>query len=258
MRRLLLPFTLLGFWLAALPALLAQNEIRDDLFEQANAYYQQDQFDKAHEIYKDLAAEQLSSEVFFNLANASFRMGKMGEACLWYRRAQYMNPSMLEAGQNLRLLRSKLGYLDFEPTGIDKMVARVSHSGWTLIMTTGAWVLVLGVAGLLTFKVAQPWNAVVLIVTICGGIVAVLALAGMILHQVNLDPSKLAIVVENEVAALAAPVPDGEAVIGLPAGSEVRIRKDRQNWLEIETSQQSVGWIRKDQVEPLWPYSTRP
>lgn len=257
MTRLFSLLAISGLWLATASAVVADT-IRDDLFAQANAYYEKQQYDKAHEIYQDLAEEQLSSDVFFNLANASFRLGNVGEACLWYRRAQYMNPGMLEAGQNLRLLRSKLGYMDFEPTGIDKMVARISHSGWTLLMTSGTWILILGLASLLIFKVAQPWYSVVLVATICGGIVGVLSLAGVILHQVNLDPAKLAIVIDNDVAALAAPVPDGKPIIGIPAGSEVRIRKDRQNWLEIETPGDSVGWIKKDQIEPLWPYSARP
>ncbi len=231
---------------------------RNDRFFKANAHYEAGEYEKALDIYETLAQEQLSSEVFYNLANTCFRMGRVGEASLWYRRALFMDPGMIESAQNLRLLRAKLGYLQFDLSGMDKMVAKLSPSSWFLLMTTGAWILILGLAALFMLKFRAPWNAVILALTICGGIVVGLAGTGVYFHRTNLDPAKVAIVVESDVSALSAPVPDGKPVVGLPAGSEVRIRKDRQNWLFVEAPGESAGWVKAQQIVPLWPYSARP
>lgn len=233
---------------------------RNAVYEHANQLYEQQEYEKARTLYKAIAAENLSREVCFNLANAEFRLGKFGHACLWYQRALILDPGMVESEANLRLLERKLGYLKYRHDGILKVVGWLKGSQWTSIKVAGIWMFLLGVAVLLVLRPRQPWGGIVLALTICGPLIAILGGIGDYIHSNRLDLKNLGIVVENQVTALNGPFPDAASVIVLPAGTEVRIEADRGNWyfLYIPTQEGIAGWTPKSAVEPLWPYDVRP
>lgn len=232
---------------------------RNAQFDQANQHYEAEEYEKALKIYQDLSESALAKEVFYNLGNTQFRMGKLGAASLAYRRAVLLDPGMIEAKQNLTLLNRKLGSLQFEITGIEKYVSNLRTSTWKIIALLGVWALIIGVSALLILKPRQPWNGVVLALTICGPIIAILAsISVYFMQRGNLDPSQLAIVVGDEVLALSGPFPDAQGVTAIPPGSEVRIRADREKWFFVYIPGESAGWVKNEDIAPLWPYEVQP
>lgn len=231
---------------------------RDDRFAEANRLYEVEEFEQARDLYRELAAENLSQEVFFNLGNTQFRLGKLGEACLWYRRALFLDPGMAEATVNLRLLHRKLGFLRFKPSGIDRFVSSLTGSTWSLIIVLGLWLFALGLAALLILRPKQPLGGVVLALTISGSLIAILAGVANYIHQDRLNPSSLGIVVQNDVVAIDGPFPDGNAVITLPPGSEVRVKATRDEWVFVHLPGENAGWVQKESVQPFWPYDAQP
>ncbi len=231
---------------------------RDDQFAEANRLYEAQEFEQARDLYRELAKDNLSREVFFNLGNSLFQLGKLGEASLWYRRAAFLDPGMVEATANLRLLHRKLGFLRFKPTGLHRFVGALPGSTWGLITVLGGWLFALGLATILILRPKQPLGGIILALTISGSLVAILAgIAGSI-HRDQLDPSSLGIVITNDVVALDGPFPDGNAVIALPPGTEVKVRADRDKWVFVHLPGESAGWVEKAAIETLWPYGTRP
>tara|TARA_R110002096_G_scaffold147671_26_gene307886 strand:- start:7984 stop:8748 length:765 start_codon:yes stop_codon:yes gene_type:complete len=251
-------------WISSLSACLLllspclQASDRDDIFSEANRLYEVEEFEQARDLYRELTEENLSQEVYFNLGNTLFRLGKLGEACLWYRRALLLDPGMAEATVNLRLLHRKLGFLRFKPTGIERFVGSLTGSTWNLIMVLGLWLFALGLAALLILRPKQPLGGVFLALTISGGLVAVLAGTARHIHQETLNPSTLGIIVQNDVVAIDGPFPDGNAVIALPPGSEVRVKATRDEWVFVHLPGENAGWIPKESVEPFWPYPAMP
>ncbi len=241
----------------ALAASSQANE-RDERYAEANRLYEIEEFEQARDLYREIAEDNLSREVFFNLGNTLFRLGKLGEACLWYRRAVFLDPGMVEADVNLRLLQRKLGFLRFKPSGVHRVVATLPGSTWGLITVLGCWLFALGLAALLILRPKQPLGGVVLALTICGSLVALLAGAAGYIYGKHLDPSSLGIVVSDDAVALSGPFPDGKPVIALPPGTEIRVRADRNDWLFVHVPGESAGWVAKTAIEPLWPYPAVP
>ena len=238
----------------------AQSPDRDELFRQANELYELQEFEKARDIYRQLAENNLSSNVFFNLGNTDFRLGKLGEASLWFRRAAYLDPGMTEARQNLRLLQRELKSFRFKQSGIERVIGFWPARGWVYLAFTGAWLFAIGLAVLWVLRPRQSSGGLVLALTVCGLIIAVLGTTANVLHSRYLDPSKLAIVTADGVVALSGPYPDAKEVIALPPGTEVRIRSDRDQWMRVQVpvSTDTVGWVERSKIEPLWPYPGRP
>ena len=69
-------------------ALNAQS-VATGLYNEANALYRSGDFAGAHRLYREVAATGgRDARLFYNLGNASFKLGRLGEASLWYERAQ--------------------------------------------------------------------------------------------------------------------------------------------------------------------------
>lgn len=230
----------------------------DPSFDSANALYEAEEFEKAREAYEAMLQTALSREVLFNLGNTNFRLGRFGEACLAYRRAELLDPGMAEASQNLRLLQRKLEFLEFSDTGVERAAGRLSASQWITLTCSGLWLILIGGVTLLLYRPGHPWSGILLATTIGGALLAGLALAGGFIHRGRLDPASLFIVTANNVVATAGPFPDAKEIIGLPAGSEVRVVAERGPWLFVHIPGTRAGWIGRETVEALWPYRSAP
>lgn len=78
--------------------------------DQANKAYSADKFADAISLYNKVIKEEgVSSELYYNLGNAHYRSGHMGEAILNYERALKLNPSNGDARTNLEFVKEKAG-----------------------------------------------------------------------------------------------------------------------------------------------------
>jgi hypothetical protein len=227
-------------------------------FTVANGLYEQEEYEKARQAYEAMLTQLLSKEVLFNLGNTNFRLGKVGEACLAYRRAELLDPGMSEATQNLRLLQRKLGYLQFDNSGMERAVGRLNASQWVTLICAGVWLTVLGMLTLVLYRPRQPWNGVLLASAVCGGILVVLASAGLWILRGGNDPAKIFIVTRPDIAATTGPFPGAKPVIGLPPGTEVKVVAQRDRWSFVHIPGARAGWIDSDAIQPLWPYPAPP
>ena len=80
-----------------------------DMFTRANKFYQDGQFDEAIEKYESiLQARYESGELYYNLANAYYKIGNIGKARLNYERALHWLEGDESVLQNLELLKLRL------------------------------------------------------------------------------------------------------------------------------------------------------
>ncbi|RFC47341.1 MAG: Tetratricopeptide (TPR) repeat [Verrucomicrobia bacterium] len=246
-----------AFALLLLPRELSAAPLEQS-FARGNALYEAEEFEKAREAYLEILQSAISKEVLFNLGNANFRLGKLGEACLAYRRAELLDPRMAEASQNLRLLQRKLGFLEFTDSGMERAAGRLSISQWISLTCAGVWLLLLGGVPLVLYRPRHPWSGILLAATICGVLLAGLASAGGAIHRGSLDPANLFIVTANNAVATTGPFPGAKTVIGLPPGSEVKVVAERGPWRFVHIPGTRAGWIDQAALERLWPYRFAP
>jgi len=229
---------------------------RDDLnerFARANRHYAAQEFEQARDLYERLAEEAVAREVFYNLGNCHFQLGQMGRACLAYRRALLTDAGMTEARQNLHLLQSKLGFLQFQSSGLRQAVEWLTRRQWVVVSAFGFWFFALGTATLLVFRPSQPFGGGIVALAICGVLFGWVGAWAADFHRKHLSPDQLAIVVEEGTVALTGPFPDAKPVMSLPAGSELKIEAQRDQWLFVYVPGDSAGWIEASAAEPLWP-----
>ena len=79
----------LALWASALGAQSAAM----GQYNEANVLYRAGDFTKARQVYlKAVSTDVADARLFYNLGNACFKSGLLGEAILWYERARRLAP----------------------------------------------------------------------------------------------------------------------------------------------------------------------
>jgi hypothetical protein len=224
----------------------------DVTFTGGNRAYEDGRFADANQVYRSLISQgQVSEELFLNLGNVSYRLNQPGEAALWYRRALVLNPRFAEARQNLRVIKGKTGYHEFELKGVDAWLARLSPGELIAMLTAGLWIALLIVAASVVFRRLRDWRP---LLYITGGLSLAVAIAsfwGLNRQRTQLDADDLAIVTGNDATALTGPVPDAEKVVDLPPGSELQILQRSGPWTYVAIPPELRGWVRSESMAPV-------
>lgn len=246
--------TVLALFASALP-LRAATEA-DEAFAAANRDFEAGKFAEASAAYLDLAkAGHISSELYFNLGTASYRLGKTGEAVLWMRRALVVEPAMPEVRQSLEFLSGKIGYLEFTGGRVARFVARLpaTFSKWVVAVALWTGVIALGLA--FSIERLRPNRSALVTLAIVLGMVAFVASRVGHYRATRVAVENFATITAEGADALTAPAPESKSVIKLPPGSEVRILRQSGQWHYAEIPGDLRGWIRSDTLAPVWPVS---
>jgi tetratricopeptide (TPR) repeat protein len=101
--RTLATAAVLLFACAALAQPRMNEHAAQDLFNRANAEYQQQRYAEARALYGQIIDAGIeSADLFYNMGNASARLGRTGEAVLYYEKARKLAPRDSDVRANLR------------------------------------------------------------------------------------------------------------------------------------------------------------
>ncbi|MBP6600374.1 MAG: hypothetical protein KA250_01140 [Verrucomicrobiales bacterium] len=228
----------------------------DAAFEAANADFEAGKYADAASAYEKLAAEgNISAELFYNLGTAKYRLDKFGEAILWMRRALVVEPAMPEVQQNLAFLRSKLAFLEFSGTRLERFIGALPATFAPWAVSLAIWIALLALALGMLVKRLRPNRSSLITLAILATMAAVVFSRVGIYRDTRIAVEVFATITDPEAKALTAPVPDAKSVIELPPGSEVRILRAADSWTYIEIPGDLRGWIRSESLRPVWPLS---
>jgi tetratricopeptide (TPR) repeat protein len=107
------------FCAGAAPVLASE----DPAFAGANQAYSEGRFQDAIEGYQNLVRSgRWSANLFYDLGNAWFRAGDLGQAILNYQRALALDAHHPEAEANLRLARDEAHALELRKNWMDRYI----------------------------------------------------------------------------------------------------------------------------------------
>lgn len=245
MRSLLLMFAVL---MCALPLRAAPAQA--DGFARGNALYAQGKFADAVAAYEAPVKQgKFSANLFYNLADAYYRLGDRGRAILNYQRALLLEPHHTEAAANLAFVRGRT-----PATNDDGFAGWLDADAWTVVATVGGWLAVVGL-GVAVRRWRSRWLASA--VGFLGLIVG--ATAGWALQRLDggaKNPAR-AVVLVDETRALYSPADNSKAVLVLPAGGEVLVLSEQGAWDYVQLGDGSRGWVAADRVEKVVPPAAR-
>jgi len=244
--------------LLAIIALLVPVGASAGTFQDANNAYSAGNFDVAANGYQSLlGGDRVHEDLYYNLGNAQFRLGKLGPAIYNYERALQLAPGMSDASYNLEVARAAVA-----EKVRDRLAGAEKASGWSRLVNTftiselTVWVLggnllffVLLIA--LRFLDSGFRRSVLMVVTGFVG-VALLVFAGLFAGSIyERERMTTAIVLPDQVA-MREGQGEGTAERGLlHAGLRVRVLETRGDWVRIRLNNGVEGWLPSSQVGVL-------
>jgi len=236
---------------------VTSNQKPEASFEQANTYYQNKDYIKAIELYDSILAQGVeSAALYYNLANAHFKINNIPAAILNYERAKKLIPSDEDILFNLKI--ANLRIVDkIEPLPSmfynrwwEELVRLNSSAGWSNVLLSLLWTAL--VSGFL-FLTAPAIRIKRIIFVV--GIVA-LIIAGLFLvfarQQYQYEQnSNFAIVFAPNVYIKSAPDEQSTDLFILHEGIKVEIIDKVGEWEKLRLADGKVGWIKGEAAEGI-------
>ena len=239
------------FLILGVAALLAHAASPAELKTQADSAYAKADYAEAVKLYSELAEQNPSTDVCYNLGCAYYRIDDIAHSILWFERALKLDPSDKEVLFNLEMARTKT---------IDKIIPQhefilftyfhqvtnwFSLRAWTTIALL-SFVLMLvcllvfwGSGSLTTRKLCFSSAVVLLLFTILSNVCA--------MQQRDFKQTHTSgIITTPAVTVKSTPAENGNDLFVLHEGSKVEILDSSlKEWCEVSIADGKVGWIQK-------------
>ena len=229
----------------------------DSLFVEANKLYQQEDYEKALEVYTQLEAQDIvSDDLYYNIANANYKLNKVAPAIYYYEKALMLNPTNEDAAFNLGFAK-RMAIDNIEP--LPKTFIQKFKDGFVLKLTYNTWawlavILLFFFAVLfLLYHFSYDSNRKRLFFTV-GTVSLLLAVLSLALAYQNYDhvlKSNYAIVFAQQAEVKTAPTMSSEVNFQLHEGTKVQILEGLDNWKKIKIADGKTGWIIADDIKEL-------
>ena len=231
----------------------ARAETPEELFDRGNAAYERGAYEEAAVAYGTVLRYGIrDSRVEYNLGNAYFKMGRLGQSILHYERAHRLAPTDPDIRGNLELARSRC-FDRVEPEEVALLVRwlravqdRLGPDRHALVFLGLVWI----VASLATWASARPggWNAGV------GWALAPLLLATTLVGVSwyttydRLEGKRLAVVLVSAVEVLAGPGENNASLFTVHEGLTLQLRAERPEWVQVSLPNGLHGWVPTSSV----------
>jgi hypothetical protein len=228
------------------------------LFQEGNRLYQENDYYGAIEAYGGVLKAGLeSADLYYNLANAHFKAGNLGDAILNYERALRLNPRGPDIRANLELARS-LTADEIEP--LPRFWVLSALSWWVnllprMALTVGlVLTYLLGTFGLIILILSRRTSGRRLGTWFVGGGTLGLLVLGCTLaaREGFLGRAEWGIVMVDAAAVQSAPSGgDDLTLFQVHEGTRVRVDRTTESWLEIVLEDGRVGWVPSGVLETI-------
>ena len=215
----------------------------------AKAYEAGSYEDAAAGFRQVLAAGVENGHVLYDLGNAYLRNGELGRAIASYRRSQALLPRNQDVRANLAFARRSAKDAIAPPTPSATLSTLLfwhynfsrSELAFTVLGLNLLFWLALALHLFRRRSEVLRWATFALLLLL-------LATAGSLAAH-YFFPSRIAVVIPQEIDAHNGPDTESVVRFKLHAGTEVAVKDRRQGWLRVALPEGQQGWIQKDWAE---------
>lgn len=214
----------------------------------AELFYQNNQFKDALDAYQTYLNEQPESfNILYNIGNCYFKLNQFGYAIAYYKKALQLDPSNDDALNNLNLSRRSLLVSPSTENGLSTNVFNWIDS----ISLTAVYSVVMIV--LLVFNGAVFYTLKIrkteLVVNIIYTTLVLLIVSGSFLtYKFKLSTQQEAVIISKKISVHEGPSTNLPQLFFLHEGRELIIKKEVQQWSEIELDNGFQGWVERSHL----------
>lgn len=226
-------------------------------FEQGNALYNDGNYEQAIRVYeKILGSDMHSAELYFNLANAHYKLNHIAPSIFYYEKALQLAPNDADIKQNIAFAKNMTidAIAVIPEVGVSKVINQVSNAVsfdvWAILAI--CFVLI-AVFSFINYYIANGTRTKRLSFTV--GFMGLFLMLGALIsafHKFNIDKSdNPAIVFVQESQIKSEPnLRSSEAFI-LHEGTKVQVLDTVDNWKRIKLTDGKTGWVPASDIKLL-------
>lgn len=227
------------------------------LFEQGNSLYNEGKYQEAINSYEAILENgEHSAELYYNLANAYYKLNSIAPSIYYYEKALLLNPNDEEIKNNAAFARNMtVDAIDTIPevgfTRIMKTITNTfSFDTWAVIVVALVFAFVIL---FLMYYFSYSTNKKRILFLSSGASIACALIALFFAFQkFNLDQKdQPAIVFAQESQIKTEPNLRSEEAFRLHEGTKVQVLESLKDWQKIKLSDGKTGWIPKEDIKLL-------
>ena len=234
----------------------ARAESPEETFDAACRAYEQGHWDAAAEGFRSLLRYGLKdARLEYNLANAEYKRGHLGEAILHDERARRLAPADPDILANLAIAKAKIRDVVEDEDAAGSLRAlravqdRVGVSAQAGLFVACVWLLAAIVVwcGSRSGGFTPGWGW-----TLAGTLLATaLVFLSWRSSWARLEGTPRAVILKPSVEALAGPGLNNASLFTLHEGTVVTIEGERESWLQVTLPNGLTGWVVRDAAERI-------
>lgn len=231
-----------------------------ELFLEANEHYKENKFKAAFEKYKQIPNP--STKINYNLGNCAYKMGKLGYALLYWRRAEndWGLFNRQELVENIKLVQEQIKKtqgsikrfgtakivhsIPFVSTIKEKTLSAVRSTPllWLQLLFLLIWFFLFMYLRYLHQKKQKFIIVLLFLLASWFGLLLVI--------KYNMRFRKYGIVVQKQAKLLSGPADSYQTLIQLPEGVEGKIKKQSGDYYKVKINGQ-IGWMSSQAFEKI-------
>lgn len=215
-------------------------------FDAANRLYDEGKYTHAVAAYEQLIqAGKVSPAVYFNLGDACFKAGQIGQAIVAFRRAGRLTPRDPDIEANLRFARKRVQGPTMQIGRWQNALATLSLNEWAWLAAGAFWLLCLLLA---IGQVRSGWKRGLRWYVVLAGAAVIVLGSGLGLALTEHSQSKIVVVVHPDVTVRSGPFSGSQEMFTAQDGAELQILDHKDDWLQVTDGANHIGWLKREQV----------
>lgn len=229
----------------------------DSLFVMANKLYQNEEYDEALKLYKEIEENKVESdELFYNIANTNYKLNKIAPAIYYYEKALILNPNNEDAKFNVGFAK-RMAIDNIEPlpkTLLQKfsegIIQQLSYNTWAWLTVSFSFLFAI-LFLLYHFSYSSSSKRFYFITSAICALLAFITIAFSYQNYEFVRTNQRAIVFAQQTDVKSAPTLSSEVSFQLHEGAEVKVLERLDNWKKIKLADGKIGWMVADDLKEL-------
>lgn len=233
---------------------LAQN---DQLFEKGNSFYNQEKYQEAIDAYSAiLESGQESASLYYNLANANYKLSNIGQSIYYYEKALELKPNDEDIKNNLAFANNAtIDAIDVIPEGvisrtINSFTNMFSFDSWAWIAVLCVIIFVVLFLLYYTARISSK-KRLFFLGSWVSLLIAVFAVVFAFKQYGYITNNQYAIIFAQESTVKSEPNLRSEEVFELHEGTKVKVTETVNDWKKIKLADGKIGWIPATDLKEL-------
>ena len=226
-------------------------------WEQANAAYNNGDYASALKQYETIQAEGLhSAALYYNMANAYFKMDELAEAILYYNRALRLAPADEDIRHNLeyaeQMTRDSIEEIPefILTTWVRAVRGALSSTAWCILSLV---LLVVSLSMMLVYLLAQRLSlrkTGFYVMVVAGVLFLLTTIFAWSEGRMDVEHRE-AVIMNSAVSIKSSPDRAATELFVLHEGTKVVIGETISGWAEVRIADGRKGWIEESRIERI-------